>query len=152
MRILPWTLSVALLLAVSSAFAGEGDSVVVETNRSLYESGESVQATVTNKRAATIFVGGCGAIVSERLEDESYVPVRGEPCVTEGKAVKIEAGQSRTFDVKDAGKSGDVRRFSIAFGWGCADGRALSQARCTEFATAVSPSYRVGKRGEQSEK
>ncbi len=141
----------ALVLALAApVIAGESDvQVVIEPSRMLYEPGEVVQATVTNKRAEAIFVGGCGAVVSERLEDERYEPSRGEPCVTEGRAVKIEPGGEKAFELKEAGKSGDVRRLSLAFGWGCDETRPLSQARCKEFATAVSPSFRVGRRSEE---
>ena len=139
-------MAAAVLLAPGSAAAQEDANVVVETNRQLYEPGEVVQATITNNRAAALFVGGCGAIVVERLEDEVYRSVAGEPCVTEGRAVRIEPGKTLVLDIKEAGRSGEVRRLSLAFGWGCNDARALSQARCTDFATAVSPPYRVGRR------
>jgi hypothetical protein len=144
-------LSVATLLIslAGPAIGGDAAQVVIETSRSLYEPGEVVQATVKNERKTTIFVGGCGALVAERLEDESYSPVRGEPCVTEGQAVRIEPGEEMAFEIKEAGKSGEVRRVSLAFGWGCNDERPLSQARCTEFATAASPSFRVGRRQEK---
>ena len=152
MRMYVSVLSAVLLLPLAVAAAPEADSVLVETNRSLYEPGEVVEATVTNKLPETIYVEGCGAVVSERLEDEAYIPVPGEACVTEGKAVAIAQGESRVFQVKDPGKSGDVRRVSVAFGWGCSEGRALSQARCKEFSTGVSPSFRVGRRGDEGGK
>ncbi len=150
MRLSLCSAAVALTVALAPpSLAGSEDvQVLLETSRSLYEPGEVVEATVTNKRAGTIYVGGCGAVVAERLDDERYEPVVGEPCVTEGRAVKIEPGAEMKFEIKEAGRSGDVRRLSLAFGWGCNDDRPLSQARCQDFATAVSPSFRVGRRSD----
>jgi hypothetical protein len=141
----------AILFCLSPAFA-QDSGVSVETSRSLYEPSEAVKATVTNNRKQAIFIGGCGAVAAQRLEDEMYRTVVEAPCVTEGRAVQIAPGESVSFELKGGGKSGEVRRLSVAFGWGCQDARPLSQARCKEFATGVSASYRVGRRRQSDRK
>ena len=142
--------SLTLFLRVTPAASQDAD-VLIETSRSLYEPGEVVQATVTNKRSGAIFVAGCGAVTAQALRDETYRAVRGAPCVTEGGGIKIEPGKSHAVEFSDPGRSGEVRRLAVAFGWGCAPGRPLTQARCTDFSTAVSASFRVGRRTQDDE-
>lgn len=152
MRRSMFTVALVGLLATAAAPLLAGDvaetGVKVETSRALYVPGDKVEITVTNTRRAPVFLAGCNSFQLERFEAETYAPVRGARCVGEGDAVKVPPGTHSLVWEPGSEHSGQVLRLAVAFGWGCDDGRALSQSRCQEFATSYSASFRVGRRSE----
>jgi hypothetical protein len=138
----------SLVALASQAAENPAPGVTTETNRALYVVGDTVEVTVTNSRNAPIWIAGCNPLSLERFENERYLPVAGARCVGEGDAVKIPPGTHKLSWVATGEHSGQIFRMALAFGWGCEDGRALSQSRCQDFATAYSTSVRVGRRGD----
>jgi hypothetical protein len=123
--------------------------VVVELSRSMYAPGEDAQITVTNGRKDSIFLAGCGGFQVELFESESYTPVAGEHCVSEGEAIEVPPGTHMISYTPKPERSGSILRIAVPFGWGCNAGRELSQARCADFATAVSGSFRVSRKAKK---
>ena len=72
-----------------------------------------------------------------------------EKCASEGEALEVPNGQFDLSFVSTNSLSGKILRISVPYGWGCESARPLSQARCTEFATAHSSNFRVGKKDKQ---
>jgi hypothetical protein len=143
-----WSSLVVALLLAPSASADEPDvGVSVETSRQLYAPGDDVEIVVTNRRPVPVFVMGCGSYQVQRLEDEKYRSLRPEHCVSEGTAIEIPPGKHSLKYVPGGERSGQVLRVALPFGWGCEKDRELSQARCADFATAYSASFRVGRGG-----
>lgn len=148
--------SAALLLALLSATsvqpAAAADKaftdVTVETNRRAYLLGDVVEVKVTNKRDVPIFLPGCESFQLERFVEDSYQAMPVEPCVREGTALLLSPG-TRTFEYKPGrDQLKQLLRVTLVFGWGCAEGRALSSARCDDFATVRSSSFRLSTRPE----
>lgn len=123
--------------------------VVVELSRSMYAPGDDAQITVTNARQDSIFLGGCGSYQVESFEADVYTTLPGEHCVSEGEAVEVPPGTHQLAYKPDSARSGAILRIAVPYGWGCNAGRELSQARCTNFATAVSSSFRVARKGKK---
>ena len=124
------------------------DGVVIELSRSMFAPGDDAQITVTNARAGSIFIAGCGSHQVELFRAETYTPLPGEHCVSEGEAVEIPPGSHTLSYSPGPERAGQILRIAVPYGWGCEAGRELSQARCTEFATAASSSFRVAKKGK----
>lgn len=118
--------------------------VKVETGRQLYEAGDSVEITITNGRPGPIALPGCGSFTVEVFESDQYRPVPPERCVSEGDALIVPPGQHKLTFSPGSARSGQILRIAVAFGWGCEEGRPLSQARCQDFGTAWSSNFRVG--------
>jgi hypothetical protein len=141
-------LATGLLVAVLTTAGiahSEGESVSIEPSRSMYSAGEAAEFTVTNSGSAPVFVSGCGALQLEHFESEHYLPVRAETCVSEGTALEIAPG-TQTLTLAPSGrKGGEILRVGLSYGWGCESGRALSQARCSDFKTVYSSSFRIGR-------
>ena len=142
----------ALIIVCGLALTGPvlaGDpQVKLETSRSLYEPGDTVEITITNARSGPIFLSGCGALQLEIFEAESYAPVTVEKCVSEGEALKAPPGELALSFTPGNTRSGQILRVSVAYGWGCEEGKPLSQARCEEFATVRTSNFRVGRGGK----
>lgn len=137
----------AAVVGVES-WANPAAAVSVETNRSLYVTGDTVELWVVNGGKVPIALPGCGSFRLERFVGESYEPVPSERCVAEGDAKVLAPGRHVLKWTAPPSHSGDILRFSVAYGWGCEAGRALSQARCADFATVWSPNFRIGKTNE----
>lgn len=135
----------ALLLFAGVAWAG---GVRVETSRQLYEPGDKVEISVVNEAGAAISLPGCGSFQLEAFEDDSYVRVPTESCVSEGEALEVEPGTFALSFAAASSHSGKILRISVAYGQGCEEGRPLSQARCKSFGTAVSTNFRVGRNSD----
>ena len=139
----------AAVFAVAALFAATGQAgaadVKVETSRQLYEPGDTVEITVTNSRAGAISVPGCASFVVEVFEADAYRPIVVEKCVSEGTALELEPGPHSLNFVADGGRSGQIVRVGLAFGWGCEKGKPLSQARCKDFETVYSSNFRIGR-------
>ncbi len=135
----------ACVLTASGIAHSEDESVTIEASRSLYRVGETAEFTVTNSRAETIFVGGCGPVQVQAFEAEQYVSITTGSCVSEGTAVAIPPGTHPLTVKADVGLAGKVLRAAVAYGWGCEEGKELSQSRCKDFATAYSGSFRIGR-------
>jgi len=125
------------------------EGVVIELSRSMYAPGDEAKITVTNARKASIFLAGCGGFQVELFESESYTPLPGEHCVSEGEAIEVPPGTHELTYKPKPEHSGSILRIAVPFGWGCTAGRELSQARCTDFATAVSGSFRVSRKAKK---
>ena len=121
----------------------EVEGVLVETGRSLYVVGDSVDINVHNKRRTPIFVPGCDTWQVEVFSGDMWAPVRGETCSSEGDALAIEVGDRTLEWTAPSRLAGEQVRVALVFGWGCDEGRALSQAACEEFATAYSARFSV---------
>ena len=115
----------------------------------MYGVGETAEFTVTNNGKAPIFVPGCGALQVQHFESETYIPVPAAPCVSEGVAVEVPPGTHTLSFVPDGNRAGQILRVGVSYGFGCESGRELSQARCTNFKTAYSASFRVGRGGSK---
>ena len=145
----PAVLLLAVLSAPDNAHSeGEGaDLVTVEASRAMYAAGDAVELTVNNKRAASVWIPGCAAAQIERFESERYVPVPPDACVSEGVAVEVAPGTHVLRLTASPEQIGQILRAGVSYGWGCETGRELSQARCADFATAHTASFRITKRG-----
>ena len=145
----------ALIIACGVILAGPslaGDppdhKVRLETSRQLYEPGDIVEITIVNSRGAPIFLPGCGTLQLELFEAEAYIPLAVEKCVSEGEAQKVAPGEVTLSFTPGNTRSGQILRVAMAFGWGCEEGKPLSQARCQDFGTAWTPNFRVGRAGK----
>ena len=142
----------ALIAVCGLAVAGPslaGDAPVkLETSRALYEPGDTVEITITNARSGPIFLQGCGTLQLELFEAETYVPVAVEKCVSEGEAQKVPPGDLTLSFTPGNTRSGQILRVSVAYGWGCEDGKPLSQSRCDDFGTVRTTNFRVGRGGK----
>jgi len=146
-RRVPRTFFVLFLLSslpvTSSSEEKSAIDVIVETNRRTYVLGDQVQISLSNKTAEKVFVPGCQSIQVERFGDDRYEPLPGEHCVAEGNAKALEPGTSE-FLFKPKKENLDAPlRVSMVFGIGCVENRPLSQARCRDFGTAYTQSFRV---------
>ncbi len=122
--------------------------VLVELSRSMYAPGDDAQITVTNGRTDSIFLAGCGGFQVELFESDTYMPLPGEHCVSEGEAIEVPPG-THVLSYKPApAQAGSILRVAVPYGWGCQRGRELSQSRCADFATAASSSFRVARKGK----
>jgi len=135
----------ACVLTASGIAHSEEESVKIEASRSLYRVGETAEFTVTNSGTNTIFVAGCGALQVQQFEAEQYVGVSTGSCVSEGTAVAIPPGTSSLTVKAEQALGGKVLRVAVAYGWGCEEGKELSQSRCKDFGTAYSGSFRIGR-------
>jgi hypothetical protein len=144
MRIAAAAVAVSVLIALPSL--ATAPKVRVETSRQLYEPGDTVEIAVINQAAGTVFLPGCGSFQLEVFENESYRPVEVEKCASESEALEVPNGQFDLSFVSTSALSGKILRISVTYGWGCESARPLSQARCTDFATARSSNFRVGKK------
>jgi|GEM_PF-1803823 len=131
----------------SAAPAAKGPTdVVVETSRQQYVAGDVVEIIVTNKRTAPIFLAGCGSFTVQLFDRESYTSLPTEQCVSEGEALEVAPGTYTLSWQAIGARGGEILRIGLAYGHGCETGRALTQARCTDFATVYSAPFRVGKK------
>ncbi|MBJ93338.1 MAG: hypothetical protein CMP23_02560 [Rickettsiales bacterium] len=144
-RILFFSALASSLLWGLSAGAGESklDSVQVDTNRRTYVLGDQVEISLENRRGEDIYLVGCQPYQVERFGEDRYLPLPGEDCVAEGEAQAVSAGETK-FVFHPAKEHLDVPlRISVVYGIGCSPKRALSQARCRDFGTVRTPSFRV---------
>ncbi|MCO4768809.1 MAG: hypothetical protein KDA24_02185 [Deltaproteobacteria bacterium] len=111
--------------------------------------GENAEFTVTNDTAKPIFIAGCGALQLQHFESETYVPVPAATCVAEGMAVAIPPGTHTLSFGTESKQAGQILRVGLSYGWGCEADRELSQARCADFKTVYSASFRVGRGGKK---
>jgi hypothetical protein len=139
----------ALLFAVPAS--ASDDAVSVATGRQVYVPGDSVEISVSNGRKGPIFLPGCGSFVIEVFDENTgrYKPLPTENCVSEGESIEVVPGAFALQWPVPAGRSGGILRVGIVHGWGCEQGRPLSQARCEDFGTSWSSSFRVGKAGQK---
>ena len=122
--------------------------VALDLSRSMYAPGDLAEVTVNNNRKDSVFLAGCGSYQIELFEAETYSPLPGEHCVSEGEAIEVPPGTHTLAYTPGPELSGKILRVSVSFGWGCEAGRELSQARCADFATVSSTSFRVSKKGK----
>jgi hypothetical protein len=115
-------------------------SVAVVTDKSTYAWGKTVQATLTNGTAASVFLGGCGAFAVERKESGVWVD-KGTTvdCAWEGNAQEVKANGLLTEGVYPY--PGGTWRIRADYGLGCSPGKPLSSAGCTSFDKAFSPAF-----------
>ena len=140
-------LLVGVVLATPTIAHSDSSKVSIEPERTLYGVGETASFTVTNDTGASIFLAGCGALQVQRFEAEAYSPEPGPQCVTEGTAVEVPPGTHTLAYTTEAKQSGAILRAAVSYGWGCEAGRELSQARCDDFATVYTASFRVSRKG-----
>ena len=119
-----------------------GSVVSVDTNRRTYVLGDVVQIVVDNKAGEKVFLPGCQTYQVERF-DERYQPLEGEHCISEGDARAVEPGQITLQFQPKLEHIDRPLRISLVYGIGCSEQRPLSQARCRDFGTEHSPSFRV---------
>jgi hypothetical protein len=137
------TMSAGPSLADSAA-----SSVSVDTNRRTYILGDLVQISLENNSGEKIFIPGCQSFQVERFGSERYEPLPGAPCIAEGEARMLEAGTTDfSFQPKKAHLDSPLR-ISMVYGVGCSEQRPLSQARCRDFGTVYTHSFRVRERIE----
>ena len=105
--------------------------------------GDRVQIMLDNKSDEKVFIPGCQSIQVERFGDERYELLPGEHCIAEGEARALAAGVTEFLFEPGKEHVGPPLRISIVYGIGCTAQRSLSQARCSDFGTAYTPSFRV---------
>jgi hypothetical protein len=134
----------ASLLSASSLLAESPQhSVSVDTNRRTFVLGDLVQIVVDNKSGEKVFLPGCQSYQVERFGEQRYEPLDGEHCIAEGDALAVVAGET-TLQFQTRPEHLDrPLRVVMVYGIGCTAERPLSQARCRDFATIYSPSFRV---------
>jgi len=144
LRGVPVLLVVASFLAAPMLRAESPASLVsVDTNRRTYVLGDVVEIVVDNKAGEKVFLPGCQTYQVERFGDERYQPLEGEHCISEGDARAIDPGQFTLQFQPKLEHIGRPLRISLVYGIGCAEQRPLSQARCRDFGTLYSTSFRV---------
>lgn len=132
------SITAGLSLAESAGYA-----VSVDTNRRTYILGDLVQISLENSSGEKIFIPGCHSFQVERFGADRYEPLPGAPCVAEGDARMIEAGTTElSFQPKKEHLDSPLR-ISMVYGVGCSAQRPLSQARCRDFGTVYTHSFRV---------
>ncbi len=136
------------LLLAATAAAQDAPKVKVETSRSLYVPGDTVEVIVTNGRSDAIWIPGCAALQLEAFESETYEPVALEKCVSEGDAVKVPPGTHALSFTADSAHSGRILRAGVAYGWGCKSEGPLSSSRCSDFAGVWSRNFRVSRKAD----
>ena len=134
----------SLTMSSGSSLAESATSLVsVDTNRRTYVLGDLVQISLKNNSGEKIFIPGCQSFQVERFGSERYETLPGEPCIAEGDARMLEAGTTDfSFQPKKPHLDSPLR-ISMVYGVGCSEQRPLSQARCRDFGTVYSPSFRV---------
>ncbi len=117
--------------------------VTIDTNRRTYFVGDVVDIVVENKTPSKVFIPGCQPYQVERFGDERFEAIEGEHCIAEGDARAVGPGK-RTLQFHPKAEHVDrPLRVSLVYGLGCAEKRPLSQARCTDFVTIYTRSFRV---------
>ncbi len=138
---------ILMLLSLVAVFCSAAEpskiDVTVDTNRRTYVLGDKVQISLNNKTGEKIFVPGCQSIQVERFGDDQYELLPGEHCVAEGNAREVEPGKSEFLFQPREEHLGPPHRVSMVFGIGCTQQRPLSQARCRDFGTVYTQSFRV---------
>ena len=124
--------------------ARSDDAVSVATTQQVYAAGDTVTVVVQNDSGRTIFVPGCHPFEVETFQEEDYVRVSREPCPWEGEAKPLPEGKHPFTFVSGETEGSGIFRISLVYGWGCDENAPLGRARCEEFTTVVSGSFRVG--------
>ena len=136
--------SVALALVAIPSMAVSADAVSVSTSQEVYAQGDEVKVVIQNDSGGTIFVPGCHPFEVESFQEESYARVARDSCKWEGVAEALPEGTHElTYTTGEAQGKG-IFRVSVVYGTGCREGVPLGRARCEDFATVVSGSFRVG--------
>lgn len=137
------TVAVLGLLAVPS-MALSADAVSVVTAQEVYAQGDEVTVVIQNDSGSTIFVPGCHPFELESFQEEAYARVPRDICKWEGVARALPAGKHELTYTTSEGTGKGIFRISVVYGSGCREGVPLGRARCEDFTTAVSGSFRVG--------
>ena len=119
--------------AASEAVAAPG--VEVSTDRLTYDGGD-ITVVVTNRTRSALFLPSCGAVVLERFDGERYEPLPPPPCEGEREAVRLKAGESRSFSLRPPAEGRQLVRPVVTYGAGCRAGAPLPQAECRDFGDA----------------
>ena len=137
-----WLLA-AIVLAIPATVLS-ADDVVVTVGQPVYAAGDRVTVTIENKTGEAIFLPGCHPFEVEEFRNDAYSRVRRDPCTWEGIATRLEPG-SHEFDYATSPDDDNgIFRISVTYGWGCNEALPLGQARCVDFSSSLSASYRVG--------
>jgi hypothetical protein len=137
-----WFLA-AIVLCIPGAVRS-ADDVVVTVGQQVFAPGDRVTIAVENNTGAVIFLPGCHPFEVEEFRNDAYTRVRREPCSWEGTATAIEPGRHEFDYATSPDDDNGIFRISVTYGWGCKGGIALGQARCEDFSSSLSASYRVG--------
>ncbi len=143
MRNTTWMLCLALLVLLVPRPGASEDAISVTTNQQAYVPGDTVSISLQNDTGGPIFLPGCHPFEVEEFREETYLRIKREPCRWEGNAVKLEPG-THEFTYQTTEEDAErIFRVSVAYGTGCRDNSALSRAKCSEFGSAVTASFRV---------
>jgi hypothetical protein len=135
---------IASLLSAPALFADPPQRPVsVDTNRRTFVLGDLVQIILDNRSGEKVFLPGCQSYQVERFGEQRYEALDGEHCIAEGDARGVAPGETTLqFQTRPEHMDSPLR-VVVVYGIGCAGERPLSQARCRDFATIYSPSFRV---------
>ncbi len=140
---LAWLVVAVIALAPPSAVR-TAEGVTVSTSQQAYAPGDEVTVVIENNTGAPIFVPGCHPFEIEEFREDDYRRLTREPCRWEGVATALGPGQHELPWATREDDANRIFRVSLTYGWGCAEGKALSRSSCQEFASIVSPTFRVG--------
>ncbi len=140
----PWTLLFVLATMALPTRAGSADGVTVTVSQQAYAKGDAVAVTIENATGRTIFVPGCHPFEVQGFKEESYARVAREPCASEGIAKALEPGSHELTYTTGEDEGAGIFRISVVYGWGCAEDTPLGRAKCEDFSTVLSGSFRVG--------
>ncbi len=134
----------ALIALALPTVAGTADAVTVTVSQQAFAQGDEVGVTIENATGGTIFVPGCHPFEVEGFKEESYARVQRDKCRSEGVAKALVPGTHELTYTTGEAEGAGIFRISVVYGWGCTADRPLGRARCEDFGTAVSGSFRVG--------
>ena len=140
----PLTPRVVAALFAFPSMAVSADAVSVSTAQEVYAQGAEVKVVIQNDSGGTIFVPGCHPFEVETFQEESYARVEREACKWEGVAQALPEGTHELTYTSGEALGKGIFRISVVYGTGCREGVRLGRARCEDFATVVTGSYRVG--------
>jgi hypothetical protein len=143
-RHVPWILLLVLAATALPTRAGSADGVTVTLSQQAYAQGDVVTVTIENATGKTLFVPGCHPFEVQGFKEEAYARVPREPCTSEGVAKALEPGTHELSYTTGEAEGAGIFRISVVYGWGCAENTPLGRARCEDFATVLSGSFRVG--------
>jgi hypothetical protein len=117
-------------------------ALTVTTDKTGYQVGAAVEATIDNQTSASAFFGGCSVFSWEKQVNGNWVNQGPDVvCFWEGNAVEVKAGATLVEQL-NASKQGTFR-LAAAYGIGCTPGEPLSQANCTATSTVYSAAFVV---------
>ncbi len=117
--------------------------VAVETDKLVYERGETIHLKVSNGLAESIFLPGCNRFEIERRDADRWHLVYELRCFWEGFALEVKAEAKEGLERDCTGFQPGRYRVHVRYQQGCKKDKPMSQAACTGGGECISPEFRI---------